>query len=71
MADKKDKKVLIGLAAITADLEMSVPTFKGLVEEGLPATIIKGKWYAHKDNLDEYFRRRTLIRPKDIDEKAE
>lgn len=67
----KNQEILIGLADITTYLGVTTKTFKKLVEKGLPATVIDGKWYAYTDNLKEYFRRATLIRPKDVNEEAE
>jgi hypothetical protein len=67
----KNSEILIGLAEITEYLGVTTNTFKKLVEKGLPATVIDGKWYAHTDNIKEYFKRATLIRSKVIDESAE
>ena len=67
----KSSNILIGLVEITSYIGVSVPTFKSLVKAGLPASVIDGKWYAHAANIDEYFKRTTLLRVREIDEKAE
>ena len=40
--------------------------FYTLIRNGLPATVIDNRWYAHKDNLDAYFQQVTRVRVKDI-----
>lgn len=67
----KSPHILIGLDEITGYIGVTVPTFHDLVKFGLPATTIKGRWYAHSQNIDKYFERVTLIRQKEIDENAE
>ncbi|MBW1778755.1 MAG: hypothetical protein JRJ54_14365 [Deltaproteobacteria bacterium] len=52
-------------------MKMSKPTFYDFVQEGLPAAVINGRWYAHADNLERWFQRRTLAREKQIPADAE
>jgi hypothetical protein len=47
----KTKKKIMEYLEITSD-----DTFRGYVEVGLPAVVINGRWHAHVDNLDEFFR---------------
>lgn len=35
--------------------------FKKYIEAGMPARFEDGRWIAHADNIDEFFRRYTLI----------
>lgn len=67
----KSSNILIGVAEITAYIGVTKPTFYKLVQSGLPATVIDGKWYAYAINIDEYFKHKTLIRVKEIDDSAE
>jgi len=64
-------RLLVGLKEILAFLKMSKPTFYDFVQEGLPAAVINGRWYAHADNLERWFQRRTLAREKQIPADAE
>jgi excisionase family DNA binding protein len=53
----QSESILIGLQTITTYLKISKPTFYKLVKNSkLPAIVIDGTWYAHKDNLDDYFK---------------
>ncbi|OPX97774.1 MAG: hypothetical protein A4E60_03174 [Syntrophorhabdus sp. PtaB.Bin047] len=82
MNDSSSKKLLIGAKAISAYLTISKNTFYKFVREGLslpdgrrirlPATVIDKVWYAHTDNLDEFFKVITLSPVQEIpDEKEE
>jgi hypothetical protein len=81
MNDNASKKLLIGAKAIAGYLTISKPTFYEFVREGvvlpdgrrirLPATVIKKVWYAHADNLDEFFKVITLSPAKDIPDEME
>jgi hypothetical protein len=68
----KSEQILRGRKEIADYIKVSIPTFYELVKsEGLPATIEKGAWVAYVSKLEEYYRRKTLNRPKEIDETAE
>ena len=81
MNDNASKKLLIGAKAIAAYLTISKNTFYKFVREGvalsdgkrvrLPATVIDNVWYAHADNLDEFFKIITLTPVKEIPDEAE
>ena len=64
-------KILIGLDSILKHLQLSEPTFKKFITMGMPAVVISGRWYAHVDNLDDYFRRITKFRQDYIPGEAE
>jgi len=39
----------------------SRPAFEKFLGMGLPARLIDGKWYAHVDNIDDFFRDLTRV----------
>ena len=62
---KTNKKVIWTLRGICDYCDISQALFYKLVKTGkFPATIIEGKWCAHKDNIEEFFRAITRIPPK-------
>ncbi len=65
MSEKNSSRTLIGLKSILKYLEMSEPTFKEFVRMGLPARVHRRYWYAHKDNIDDFFRHFTRHHQKD------
>lgn len=81
MNDKASKKLLIGAKAIAKYLTISKPTFYKFVREGislsdgkrirLPATVIDKVWYAHADNLDDFFKVITLSPAREIPDERE
>lgn len=60
--------LLIGINQIVAYIGVSKPTFYRLARKGLPANLIDGTWYAHKDNLDNYFKIITSKPPQSFPE---
>jgi hypothetical protein len=62
----KSNKVLIGAQAIQGYLDISEPTFYKFVKLGLPAVVIDNRWYAHADNLDNFFQKATNVRMKQV-----
>jgi len=81
MNDNASKKLLIGAKAISCYLTISRNTFYKFVREGvalsdgkrirLPATVIDKVWYAHADNLDEFFKIITLSPAREIPDERE
>ena len=67
----RDKKTLIGLKQILDYLDIGKPAFYNFIEMGLPAAVINNRWYAHTDNIDDYFRKLTNRRNKDAPKNAE
>ena len=47
--------VLIGRDAIQTYLSISRDTFYSLIKLGLPASVINGRWYAHRENIEGWF----------------
>ena len=62
----RSRKVLIGVKAVTEYLSISEPTFYKFINLGLPAIVIDGRWYAHTDNIDDYFKKITSVRMPDV-----
>jgi len=52
-------KLLITAGSIMQYLDISRPTFYKWLKKGMPATLIEKRWYAHQDNLDEFFKKMT------------
>jgi len=71
MVNKDQKKILIGCEQIMAHIGVSRPLFYDFLKKGMPARLINNRWYAHVDNLDNFFKKITLFREKNIPENAE
>jgi predicted DNA-binding transcriptional regulator AlpA len=71
MSQKNGNKTLIGIGAICEYLDMSKPTLYSFIEMGMPARIVNKRWYAHKDNIDEWFKQLTRHRIKEIEKDAQ
>lgn len=69
--EKNGSRILIGLNDILDYIKISKPMFYQFIEMGLPARVINNRWYAHKDNIDEFFRQYTFNQGKDIPQDAE
>ena len=54
-------KLLIGMEAITGYLKISRPLFERFIKNGMPVLRIESRWYAHTDNLDDFFKRITRV----------
>lgn len=68
---KNGSNVLITLNEILEYMRVGKPSFYQFVDMGLPARVINGRWYAHKDNIDEFFKRQTRYHEKEIPPDAE
>lgn len=68
---KSGSKTLIGLNCILEYMEVSKPMFYQFVEMGLPARVINNRWYAHGENIDEFFKQITRPGQKEIPPDAE
>ena len=66
MSVKNGRKILIGRDSIMDYLDMSRPTFYKFLELGLPVRVINNRLYAHKDNVDDFFRKITRHREKEV-----
>lgn len=68
MNTERFTSLLIGINQIVTYIGVSKPTFYRLARKGLPANLIDGTWYAHKDNLDNYFKIITSKPPQSFPE---
>lgn len=69
---ENSKKIIWTVRAICEQYEISKDFFYRLVKAGkFPATIIEGRWCAHTDNVDEFFRVVTRKPPEHLDTEAE
>jgi len=66
MPPRNDNKILNGRGEIEQYLNVSKRVFYQFLEMGLPARVINKRWYAHKDNVDEFFKKLTRYREKNI-----
>ena len=44
----------------------SIELFSNFIRSGMPAKLINNRWYAHGENLDDYFKRLTKVRNKSV-----
>jgi len=66
-----DNKILIGCDTIMEYIGISRPLFKEFVAKGMPVRLINNRWYAHTDNLDNYFKKITFYHEKNPPPEAE
>lgn len=71
MNEHASRKVIWTVEKIAAYLNVSRATFYDLLNLGLPAVVVNGKWCAHADNLELFFQRMTAARMKEIPPDAE
>jgi hypothetical protein len=64
----KCDNLLIGLNAIIIYTGISKGTFYTLLKHKFPAYPLNGTWYAHKENIDNYFKQITSKPPEKIPE---
>lgn len=57
----RSKKLLTCKQEIMDYLDCSKDRFKKYIEAGMPALYEDGRWTAHTDNLDEFFKRYTFV----------
>jgi phage terminase Nu1 subunit (DNA packaging protein) len=50
---------LLGKKEISKLFEMSWPTVLKLKDEGLPMKKIGGRWYSHKDLIDDFIKKKV------------
>ncbi len=62
-----NKKILINQDEIMDYIGIkSNKLFVNFIRSGMPAKKINDRWYAHGENLDEYFKRFTKVRNKSV-----
>lgn len=62
-----ENKILFGKDEIMYAYKMTDYTFKKWVKMGLPVLIIDRTCYAHRDNIDEFFRAITRVNSKNAE----
>ena len=67
MQPDNNKKILIGQKEIMDYIGIkSDELFSNFIRSGMPAKLINSRWYAHGENLDDYFKRLTKVRNKSV-----
>ena len=61
MAAPDMTKVLMSKQEIMDHLKISEKLYKKFIRMGMPVLYIDGRCYAHKDNLDEFFKAITRV----------
>ena len=62
-----NKKILIGQNEIMDYIGIKAEKlFYNFIRSGMPAKKINDRWYAHGENLDDYFKRLTKVRNKSV-----
>jgi hypothetical protein len=68
----KSDKILVGRKAIMDFLHISSKDlFQFFIKSGLPAELINNRWWAHTDNLEDYFKHVTRISRKELSERGD
>jgi len=62
----QNKKILTSKQEIMDYIGCSHHSFRKYVENGLPARYEEGRWMAHSDNIDDFFRSYTRICMKNV-----
>jgi hypothetical protein len=62
------QKFLTSKQEIMDYCKISEALFKKFISAGLPAMYIDGRWYAHADNLDDFFKSLTRVQMRKIPE---
>jgi hypothetical protein len=62
-----ENKVLFGKDEIMEAYKMTDYTFRKWVKMGLPVLIIDRTCYAHRDNVDEFFKAVTRVNSKNVE----
>jgi hypothetical protein len=61
-----NKKILSSKQEIMDYIGCSWRTFRKYVEVGLPARYEEGRWIAHSDNIDDFFKSYTRVSMKNV-----
>jgi len=61
-ANRSGSKILIGRKAIMDYLDLkSKESFYKWLEKGMPALLDENRWYAHIENIENFFKARTNV----------
>jgi len=71
MAECQSKNIIWTAESIAKYLGVSRNKFYNLIEMGLPVIVIDGRWCAHADNLEAFFKLGTAKGTKKIPKDAE
>ena len=72
MAIQRSNKILRTKKEIMVYLDISSEEiFRRFIKQGLPAVVIDGRWYAHAENLDDFFKVKTRRGIGSVPEEAE
>ena len=71
MRMKNKTGLLVGKKSICAYLEMSDYLFGKFIILGMPARYVDGRWYAHIENLEVFFRKATCVAEKQDKEETD
>jgi hypothetical protein len=63
----KTRRVFTTKDEIKDYLNISDILFKKFIKSGMPALFIDGRWYAHADNIDGWFRATTMVSHRGMD----
>jgi hypothetical protein len=56
MNDLKPNRIVIGLKAMAAHLNVAPPTISGYIKLGMPSHRLNGVWHFHLDLVDNWFK---------------
>ena len=56
MAKPLNGKLLIGAGEIMQYLQCNKDLLRTFISKGMPARKVYGRWYAHVDNIDNFFK---------------
>ena len=68
MTGMPEKKVFTRAQEIIDAYGITRARFDKFIRMGMPARLIDNRWYAHRDNIDEWFRRLTAVSQPDAPE---
>jgi hypothetical protein len=60
-SSKETAKILGSKQEIMSYLKVSRVSYKKFIKMGMPVLYLDGRCYAHKDNLDEFFKALTRV----------
>jgi hypothetical protein len=66
-----DRRLLAGKQEILKYLGIGHQAFQDFIKMGLPAQVFQNKWYAHVDNIDDFFKHMTKRGAREFPEDAE